>query len=268
MLKVTRTHSEGTNVDDVRALSEAVAERRLMLFYQPIVRMPTGQVVHYEALIRLRDREGHVIVPGRFLPDVSRLGLATEYTKWVIGTAISALKARPRLRIHVNLFSECVGNPSLLQFVREQVAGLAPGQFGFEMSEDTVIANMSATADWILALKQIGCQFAIDDFGAGNTATDVLVSLPVDCVKIDGSLVMGITADRQKRSLVEAVGTMARGQKKIVVAECVESEAIAGELISIGIEIGQGYFFGAPGPRLPQRMGRRRAVAAAGRAAT
>lgn len=250
------------------ALTEAIAEQRLMLYYQPIVRMTTGRVMHYEALLRLRDRDGRIVAPGQFLPAVQESGLAGSYTKWVICEAVQAIRTRPGVKVYVNLFSECIGRPDLVEFIRDQVRGLEPGRLGFEISEDTVIANLSATSEWILAIKSLGCLFAIDDFGAGNTATVALVSLPVDCVKIDGSLVTGMTADPEKRSLVEAVYAMARGQVKVVIAEWVESEAIAGELLNIGITDGQGFFFGSPGPRLPKRMGRRRAIADAGRAAT
>lgn len=263
-----KTTRDGSVSPHKLALPDAIVEGRLLLYYQPIVRMTTGRVQHYEALLRLRDRAGRIIAPAEFLAEVQTLGLAQRYTEWVIAAAVDAMQERPGVRIHVNLFSECIGKSCLLEFIQKHVRNLASGRLGFEMTEDTVIANLSSTADWILTVKGLGCPFVIDDFGAGNTATEALVSLPVDAVKIDGALVTGLTQDPAKRSLVEAVSKMAKAQEKAVIAEWVESETIAQELLDMGICDGQGYFLGAPNAKLPKRMGRRRAIATASSAAT
>lgn len=233
-------------------IKDALHANRFVLYYQPVVRLADGQIDHHEALIRLLDEGGEVLSPGAFIPVAERFGLMPELTRWVIERVISTLQEHPRVRIFVNLSGHCIADDDLLSFVEARLRELAlePGRLGFEITETTVVRDFEVASRWIERLRALGCVFALDDFGSGFSSFSYLRSLPVDELKIDGSLIRALEDDPAQRAIVQAIQILAHSLGKEVVAEFVENEAIARILKELGITYGQGYYLGKPSPEL------------------
>ncbi|HEX2605200.1 MAG TPA: EAL domain-containing protein, partial [Oxalicibacterium sp.] len=135
-------------------------------------------------------------------------------------------------------------------FIREQFAhsGVSPKMICFELTETTAIANLDSAATLIRDLKQIGCRFALDDFGAGMSSFGYLKALPVDYVKIDGSFVKDMLHDSIDCAMVEAINNIGHVMGIQTIAEFVEDDATLAALEDIGVNFAQGYGVGRPEP--------------------
>jgi len=231
-------------------LTDALREGRLTLYFQPVVRLDTGEVEHLEALLRLQDEQGKIISPGAFLSAAEDYGLMPEIDRWVIDQVIAVLQRHPDLRVFVNISGESLGHKGLLQWIEESIrsSGLAPGRLSFEVTETTAVGDLQLAQEWMGRLKELGCSFALDDFGIGFSSFGYLRTLPADYVKIDGSFIRNLDSDPTNLALVQAINNVAHALGKKVVAEWVENEVVAQLLQKIGVEHGQGYYWGQPGP--------------------
>ncbi|ACX52718.1 diguanylate cyclase/phosphodiesterase with GAF sensor [Ammonifex degensii KC4] len=233
-------------------LKEALATGRgLLLFLQPVVRLSDLQVVHYEALLRLREcNMDRYCSPAQFIPLAERFGLMPRLDRWVIEAALDILRAHPKLKLFVNLSGLSVGDDSLLEYLQAKLKEkeVDPSRLGFEVTETAAIRNLLRAERWLGRLKQLGCELALDDFGSGFSTFSYLRSLPVNYLKIDLSFIRGLTSDRMHRALVEAMNTVAHTLGKLTVAEGIENEETLRILQELGTDFGQGYYFGRPEP--------------------
>jgi diguanylate cyclase (GGDEF)-like protein len=228
-------------------LKVALRERRFSLSYQPVVRLGNGEPEHYEALVRLHEN-GAVITPDRFLPIAERYGLMPQIDRWVFEEVLRTLEERPLLRIFANLSGASLNDEILLQYIEERIrhSTIPPGRLGFEITESAAVNDFSSTRNWIHRLKELGCLFALDDFGIGFSSFGYLRALAVDYVKIDRTFIRDLDTNLTNRALVQAVKTVAHTLGKEVIAEGVECEAHAAVLRELGVEHGQGYHWGRP----------------------
>ena len=126
----------------------------------------------------------------------------------------------------------------------------------FEITETAAISNLAHAARFIRRFRDLGCRFALDDFGSGLSSFGYLKALPVDYVKIDGSFVRGMVNDRIDRAVVDTIRRLAQAAGARTIAECVESPAILARVRELGIDFGQGYIIHSPEPysALAQRL--------------
>ena len=234
-------------------LREGLRLGRFLIHYQPIVRLNTGDIEHYEALIRLRDESGGLIPPGSFIFAAERFGLMPQLTRWLIREVVQRMRRHPGVRIFVNLSAQCLADEELLDYIQRILdeVGVDATRLGFEITETVMVQDMMLAERWIERVRALGCRFALDDFGSGYSSLGYLRHLPVDQLKIDGSLVRAIATDPTQRVFVKVIQELGTAIGKEVVAEFVESEAIAVILREMGVALGQGYHLGRPGPDLP-----------------
>ncbi len=234
-------------------LTDALREGRLMLCYQPVVRLATGEVEHREALLRLRSEDGQIVNPEVFLAAAKDYGLMPEIDRWVVEQVIDVLQRRPDLRVFVNISGESLGDRGLLQWIEERLraSGIGPGHLTFEVTETSAVGDLTLAQEWMGRLKEFGCSFALDDFGIGFSSFGYLRSLPADYVKIDGSFIRNLDTDPTNLALVQAITNVAHALGKRVIAEWVESQEVADLLCETGVQYGQGYYWGQPGPECP-----------------
>lgn len=137
-----------------------------------------------------------------------------------------------------------------LNFLEDQIARyqIPPGHLCFEITETSAIANFNQAVEFIERLRNLGCQFALDDFGNGLATFNYLKNLPVDYVKIDGSFVRNILLNIVDCAMVESINQIAHLMQIKTVAEFVENEAIFAKLGTLGIDYAQGYWNGKPQP--------------------
>jgi len=229
---------------------DALRQDRLRLLAQRIVSLDTGETQHEEALVRLVDDSGGLVSPGAFLAAAEKFGLMPALDRWVVSKAVRILESSPGRRLFVNLSGTSLGDRALLSELEALVArsGLSPGALTFEITETAAIADLPGLQRWAARLKELGCGFALDDFGTGFSSFSYLQALPVDLVKIDGSFVRDLDANPTNRALVNAMVAVSHALGRTVVAEMVERAPVAEILRDLGVEYGQGWFWGRPEP--------------------
>jgi diguanylate cyclase (GGDEF)-like protein len=232
----------------------ALDEDRLVLHAQPVVETATGLTTQHELLVRMVDVHGDLIPPGSFLPVAERFGLIREIDRWVVTRAIRMLgehrAAGRRPIVEINLSAHSLGDAQLaLHIGRElRAAGVAATQLIFEVTETTAIGNIAAARTFAERLGELGCRFALDDFGAGFGSFYYLKHLPFDFIKIDGEFVRNCAADPTDRLVIRAVVELARGMGKRTIAEFVGTEETYTILRELGVDYVQGFHLGAPAP--------------------
>ncbi len=232
----------------ISLIRAALREERFVLMFQRIVEIETGKVRHHEVLLRLADGTGRLIPPNRFIPVAERFGLMPQVDYWVVRASLQALARYPGLKVFVNISGANLGDEGLLANIEHDIleSGIDPGRIGFEITETTAVKDLVSAERWILRLKNLGCRFALDDFGIGFSSFTYLRMLPVDYLKIDGSYVRNMDTDTTHHALVQAMNTVAHTLDKKTVAEFVESDAVMKTLQKLGVDYGQGYYIGRP----------------------
>jgi diguanylate cyclase (GGDEF)-like protein/PAS domain S-box-containing protein len=249
----------------VARAKRALVDNRLFLEaqqIQPLVQPEEGapRLPHYELLLRMRDETGRVVPPGAFLPAVERYNLSVRYDRWVIATALNWVQSHDEVfkrisRVFINLSRDSIADPETLEHIRQSLAatGVDPRRIGFETAESVAVANLGKANGLIVALRRLGCAFALDDFGSGVSSFAYLKALGVDYLKIDGMFVGNLSQDRVDYAMVRSIKEIGHVMGKLVIAEAVESEAALEKLREIGVDYAQGFAVGAP--RALERIG-------------
>jgi diguanylate cyclase (GGDEF)-like protein len=232
----------------------ALDEDRLVLHAQPVVETVTGRATQHELLVRMVDVHGDLIPPSSFLPVAERFGLIREIDRWVVTRAIRMLgehRAEGRRPVvEINLSAHSLGDAQLaLHIGRElRAAGVDATQLIFEVTETAAISNMTAARSFAQRLGELGCRFALDDFGAGFGSFYYLKHLPFHFIKIDGEFVRSCASDATDRLVIGAVVELARGMGKRTIAEFVGDEQTLTVLAELGVDYAQGFHLGPPAP--------------------
>ena len=243
--------------DATQAL-EALHKDRLELFFQPIVALQgqreTGRM-HGEVLCRLRDAQGKLVEPARFVSSLEAVRRGPELDLAVLGELFRQLRAMPAClplcdRLSVNLTGQSLASDSFETRFRALLADspLPLSCLCFEITETAAITSIARARAMLDELRAQGCRIAIDDFGVGMQSFSRLRELPIDIIKMDGSFVRNITRDQRDRAMVQASVAIAQAIDAEVVAEFVEDEAIEACLQHLGVQWGQGYLYARPVP--------------------
>jgi len=239
----------------VTRLNQAFEKDRFCLYAQPIVPLDSSSDKHYELLIRMVDEDGIIIPPGGFLPAAERYNLITQIDRWVIENAFRLLAENPNFLnqinfISINLSGQSLTEQSVLSFIITQLneTGIKAEKICFEITETAAISNLSTAIKFISTLKELGCRFALDDFGSGLSSFAYLKSLPVDYLKIDGMFVKDIVDDPIDHAMVKSINEIGQVMGMKTIAEFMENDEIKGMLQKIGVDYAQGYGIGKPQP--------------------
>jgi len=237
-----------------KKLRDALDEDRLVLFQQPVVQLKDRKTMHHEVLLRIRDEDGRHIQPGNFIELAESLGLIQEIDMRVVEKLLAHLREHGRsdekLRYFVNLSRVSISDQHWIRRMTALLSGsgVNPSRLVFEITETAAMSEIDVTITFIKQLKEMGCRFALDDFGAGFSSFYYLKRFDVDYLKIDGSFIRDLATDEGSRIFVRALNDVARGLDKQVIAEWVETPEALNLLLGMGTQFGQGYLFQRPAP--------------------
>ncbi|MGQ3684076.1 MAG: EAL domain-containing protein [Candidatus Loosdrechtia sp.] len=237
-----------------KRIRESISQNHFVLHLQPILDLHRNSICGYEALLRMTGDKGELIYPNQFLDIAERFGLIHDIDQWVISESIAVVKTLQEkgkpAHLEINLSGKSLNNPGLLQLIKERLiqTGIDPGNVVFEITETSAIENIVDAERFIMSLKNLGCRFALDDFGIGFSSFNYLKHLSVDYLKIDGSFIQNLPISHTDKHLVKAMVEIAHGLGKKIIAEWVISEETILLLRKFGVDYAQGYFIGKPVP--------------------
>jgi diguanylate cyclase (GGDEF)-like protein len=244
-----------SDLSQLEKLKQALRDDRFVLYFQPIMRLKSGEYSHYEVLLRLADADG-LVEPNAFLPAAARFGLMPDIDRWVISHALARLAelrgSMPGLRFTINVSGATFVDGKLDAFVAQELEchGLPAEAVVFEITEQVAVGSFTDATRQIRALMALGCEFAIDDFGAGYSSLNYLKQLPMQYIKIDGAFVGRLIDSPVDQVIVRSIAEIARVLGKETVAEFVGSEAAVALLRKLGIDYAQGHHIGRPAPKV------------------
>ncbi len=254
-------YSETTDDDPDRTLgmhriTKALDQDRCLFRLQEIRPLADAeQQSYWEVLIRLVSSKGEEIMPGAFLPVAERYSHMHHIDRWVFENLAKQLKPLveefgpegvPDLSINVS--AQSLSNRQLCKDIPRllETSGLPLDKFCIEITETAAISNIVATRSFLTDLNDRGCRIAIDDFGAGMASFNYLRDLPIDVIKIDGSIVRDIETDELDYKIVQSIQQIAEVMDCRSVAEFVETDGICAQLRNVGVDYVQGYAIGRP----------------------
>jgi diguanylate cyclase (GGDEF)-like protein len=233
-------------------IRSALEHDRFELFQQPILDVRKGEVTHHELLVRLPGESGELIPPGTFLYIAEQFGMIQAIDRWVVTQAAGLIKRLHEegnpVTLSVNLSGVSITDPALLETV-ERVIGetrIDPHALIFEVTETAAIVNIEKARRFAERLGELGCAFALDDFGAGFGSFYYLKHLPFDYLKIDGDFIRQLPTSKADQLTVKAIVQIAHGLGKRTVAEFVGDEQTLRLLGRFGVDYAQGYYTGKP----------------------
>ena len=250
--KLEQSELEGS----FQRVKSALNNDRLVLHYQPIQDVESGTITRYEALLRMVDENGELIMPADIIPIAERFHLITQIDHKVLHLVLLKLSRlehpQPDIRISMNLSAVHLADSKLHELIEQSMAmhGGSYENLIFEITETAALQNYTSAREFMNRLKGFGVRFALDDFGVGFTSFAQLRTLPVDIVKIDGMFIRELDHDASDQVLVKAISDVAHSLGKEVVAEFVENESILQHLKEYGVDYAQGYYIGRPDPEL------------------
>jgi diguanylate cyclase (GGDEF)-like protein len=251
----SRTHGGiRARLEWVERIRTALEDDRFTLHAQPVVHATNRSTSQLELLVRMVAADGELIMPGSFLPIAERFGLIGDIDRCVVSKAIRMLDSQRRHgrrpTVEINLSGHSLGDPDLAAHIDSELQSsqIDPTQLVFEVTETAAIGNIDAARGFAQRLAELGCRFALDDFGAGFGSFYYLKHLPFDFIKIDGEFVRNLVGDDTDRLVVSAVVDLARGLGKRTIAEFVGDEPTVSALCDLGVDYLQGFHLGKPAP--------------------
>jgi diguanylate cyclase (GGDEF)-like protein len=251
---IVRRRNDINLIADLRV---AIAEGRLELNAQLIV--PLGKrtgAPHFEILLRMIGENGEIVGPDHFMSAAHRYQLMPTLDRWVIRHALEMLQPHAELLraseivFAINFSGQSLQDDDFTEHVARMIesSGVNPANLCFELTESAAIGNLNRAEVLMRRLRKLGCNIALDDFGTGLSSLAYLRTLPIGMLKVDGSFVRDVLKDPRAESMVETIAQLARAMSLTTVAEYVETDEIRSRITALGVDYGQGFAIGRPGP--------------------
>ncbi|BAZ09291.1 diguanylate cyclase/phosphodiesterase with PAS/PAC and GAF sensor(s) [Calothrix sp. NIES-4071] len=257
----------------ITQINQALENNRFSLYYQPIVstsnnksyinHTDTYENTHFEVLLRLIDHKGKEVLPMAFIPTAERYNLMPAIDRWVISrvfTNLAAYKKEELSHCHskddcgciyaINLSGASLNDEYFVEYVRDQLIlhQIPPQAICFEITETVAVANFIKATNFIRALKELGCRFALDDFASSISSWNYIKNMSIDYLKIDGSFIKHIVKDKMNMAMVEAINKISHLIGIETIAKYVENQEILDTIKLIGVDYIQGYSIAKPHP--------------------
>jgi EAL domain-containing protein (putative c-di-GMP-specific phosphodiesterase class I) len=244
------TKEENLNKKNLSIIQEALKNKTIVPFYQPILNINTNKIAKYEVLMRIR-RDDEFLAPYPFIVLAEKYNLIEEIDLFVLEKALiykNTIDLEDALVFSFNISGKALNDNTYLKKATSLVDkySINHQNIEFEITETENIHNLNILIKSIQKYKDKGYKFSIDDFGIAYSSISYLKNIPADYVKIDGSFIKDINEKEENLYLVESIVAMAKGYKKKTIAEFVENEDILLTLKEIGVDYAQGYFIDKP----------------------
>jgi diguanylate cyclase (GGDEF)-like protein/PAS domain S-box-containing protein len=233
-------------------LRRAIDRQEFVVYYQPIVRLSTGEVIGAEALVRWQHPTRGLVLPMEFIPLAEETGLIVPLGAWILRQACHQLADWQRMRgggepfvMNVNLSSRQLVRDVIADEVAAAVdeSGIRASWLVLEVTETVLMADPVIAAAALGHIRDLGVRVALDDFGSGYSSLSHLRRFPIDIVKIDKSFVDDVAGDGAESAIARGIIELGRAMKIQTVAEGIEVDEQAETLRSLGCELGQGFYF-------------------------
>src|SRR5262249_35831515 len=240
---------------------QATEQGLFVLVSQPIVKFETGETTQHEVLLRMRGEGGGLVQPGVFLATAERFGLVQGVDRWVTQQAVrliaNAAKEGRELQLEVNLSGKTMADSNFAAEVKKELTSsrIEPENLVFEVTETAAVADIDQARRFAHSLTELGCRFALDDFGAGYASFYYLKHLPITYLKIDGEFVRELPRSPKDQLIIKALVDVCKGLGIKTIAEFVGDEETVELLKDAGVDFGQGYHLGKPAPVSELRSG-------------
>ncbi len=244
------------NIQMVQLVKNAIAQNRVVPFFQPIYNIKTGKIEKYESLIRIKNSDDTYAKPADFLDVSKKSKLYLELSRSMIENSFEQLEIL-KFPITLNISIDDIMDSNFSNFIFRKLHSTKNGKFiTFEILESERVVNATKITNFIKKVRLMGAKVAIDDFGSGHSNYEQLRILgDVDYLKIDGSLIKDITTDKNSELFTRSIVSVAKEMKIKTIAEFVSSEDILQKVKELGIDYAQGYYIGKPLPYLlPQHQ--------------
>ncbi len=229
-------------------IKSALMANRFRLVQQPIASLVGEDRAMYDLVVRMLDERGQEVLPSEFLTAAARTDLMKNIDRWVVGAAMSFCAARKPHKVFVRLSRDSLRDETLATWLQQQLKSsrIEPGRVVIQVSEDLATQHLKEAKSLQQLLSRLGFEFAVENFGSGRDPAQLLTHIPVNYVKIDGSLMQGLANDRPLQERVKALVEQARERSIATIAERVEDANTMAVLWQLGIEFIQGYFVNSP----------------------
>jgi diguanylate cyclase (GGDEF)-like protein len=245
-----------TGSPDLRSdIERALEEEQFEIYYQPILRLHSREIVAFEALLRWNHPQLGLLSAGSFIREAERSGLLPTIDIWTLERACRCAAALPPsdgdLQVHVNLLPSRLHHRETVDLVMAVLAksGLAPERLVLEITENHLLLDIESAKARLESLRALGIRIALDDFGTGYSSLSYLRSLPVTMVKMDRLFIQGLAVPGPATPLVEAILRFGQGLALDVVAEGIEHADQLASLLDLGCTLGQGFLLAHPQPQ-------------------
>jgi diguanylate cyclase (GGDEF)-like protein len=228
-------------------LKDALKNKRIVPYFQPIVNNYTGIIEKYECLARLIDQHGQAISPSFFLDIAKKNHLYHEITHTVMDHAFRVFRDTDfEFSINLTLYDilDEEMNLSIIEKIKNNRD--VANRLVFEILESEGIENYKEVMIFIEEVKELGCKIAIDDFGSGYSNFDHILRLEVNYIKIDSSLIKNLDKDKNAQTIIKTIANFARELGLKTISEHVHSKEVHETSVGLGVDYSQGYYFGEP----------------------
>ncbi|MBD2726060.1 EAL domain-containing protein [Nostoc sp. FACHB-892] len=236
-------------------LHGALERNEMLVYYQPLIDLHSGQVTAMEALVRWQHPTLGLISPAKFIPIAEANGAIVPIGEWVLRTACAQTRAWQLagftpIRISVNLSSRQFEQPYLVEIVNQilEETGLKASYLELEVTESFLMADIERSFKTLKELQKLGICLALDDFGTGYSSLNYLKRFPVDMLKIDRSFVQDVMSNADSAAVTDAIIALAKSLRLKITAEGVETQEQLEYLQMRGCDEGQGFYFSRPVP--------------------
>jgi EAL domain-containing protein (putative c-di-GMP-specific phosphodiesterase class I) len=232
----------------VKHIKAALMENRFRLVQQPIASLQGERPGMYDVLVRMIDQQGREVLPSEFMAAAGRNDLLKNIDRWVVGASLSFAAQKKPECLFVRLSKETVRDSGFLEWLDNHLRSshADPQRLCFQITEESAASYVAQVKGLAAGLRERGFRFALDSFGSGRDSVGMLDAIPLDFVKIDGTIIQGLAGDPQLQMRVRTLVEAARRKNIQTIGERVEDANTMAVLWQVGVQYIQGYFINEP----------------------